>query len=85
MTELDFYVFIITENEYEWHTHNGEVFIYPYYFQMENFCNFIKDYVTDNVIDAKLYPSCIGIPMDDICSYYGVNVSDIFRTTDSQY
>lgn len=81
MTELELYNFI-NDNNIEWHRHNNEgnhdVVILPYIFQLEDFSNLIKNYDTDEGLELRLKNGYVGIWMNDICEYFGIDIDKVF-------
>ena len=84
MTELELYKFI-NDNSIEWHRQDNEgtpdILIFPYVFQLEDFCKLIKDYDTDDgglIIRLRSLNGYVAIWMGELCEYYGINMDNVF-------
>jgi hypothetical protein len=84
MTELQLYQWI-TENNIEWHRFDDDVWIMPYDFQFESFCDLLRDsYIFDEQpLDIKfrvgLNYSYLIIPMQYICDYFEIEIENVFK------
>ena len=82
MTALELYKYI-TENkiEYKWEDNDGEqdVLLMPLICEVEGLLKlFSENYFSDGGINVVLFKGYLAIWMKDICSYYGIELDDIF-------
>lgn len=82
MTELELYKYI-EENNIEWHKldNNGvdDVFILPYYFQIESLHKILSSCLfDDDGIECRMKDGYIVLWMRDVCEYYGIEMNNIF-------
>lgn len=81
MTELELYKYI-NENDIEWtrqdNQGNTDVMIFPYLFQLEDFCEIIKNYDIDEGLEMRLKNGYVAIWMSDLCEYFGIDVDKVF-------
>lgn len=75
----------IQENTFEWgwyknpDTKDEHVLLLLYIFQLERFTKLLSPSLFDDGgIDIKLLDGYVAIWMNDICSYYGIELEDIF-------
>jgi hypothetical protein len=81
MTELSLYKFI-HENSVEWRKqdNNGtpDIIIFPYVFQLEEFCNLVKNYRSDEGIKITLREHYVAIFVREICEYFNIDADKVF-------
>lgn len=82
MTELELYKFI-NDNSIEWHRQDNDgisnILIYPYTFQLEDFCNLVKDYDPDGRgLVIHLLNGYVAIWMKPLCDYFGIDIDKVF-------
>lgn len=82
MTELDLYKYI-NGNSIEWHRQDNDgtpdILIFPYIFQLEEFCELIKYYDNDNGgLLVYIKNGYAAIWMNDICEYFGIDPANVF-------
>lgn len=82
MTELELYKFI-NDNSIEWHRQNNDgtpdILIFPYTFQLEDFCKLVKDYnADDGGLVIRLLNGYVAIWMNDLCDYFGIDIDKVF-------
>ena len=79
MTELELYKFI-NDNSIEWHRQDNDgmsnILIFPYTFQLEDFCKLVKDY--DRGLVIRLLNGYVAIWMNDLCDYFGIDIDKVF-------
>ena len=83
MTAIELYKFI-EENNIEWHYEDNEgaedVIIFPYTFQIDSFYKLFTPCLFDDVgIGCIMKDGYFAFWMDDICSYYGIELSEVFK------
>jgi len=86
MTELELYRFI-NEHDIEWHKQDNEgtpdILIFPYIFQLEDFCKLVKGYNTDDGgLIIRLLDGYTAIWMKDLCEYFGIEIDNVFKSED---
>lgn len=86
MKAIELYKFI-TENNIEWHYRDNEgtedVLIFPYTFQMDELSKLLKSYdYCDGGIDCTLMDGYFAFWMNDLCEYYGIELSEVFNKDD---
>jgi hypothetical protein len=81
MTELELYKYI-NDNDIEWHRHDNDgkqdIIILPYTFQLEGFSKLIENYDPDEGLEMRLKNGYVGIWMNDLCEYYGIDMDKVF-------
>lgn len=86
MKAVDLYRYI-SDNNIEWHRQNNEgvedVIIFPYTFQLEEFNDLIKNYHKDEGVPAVIKNGYLAIWMLDLCSYFDIDINDVFIGDDS--
>ena len=79
MTELDLYKFI-NENSIEWHKEEGgEIYIFPFVWDIEEFSKLIAGYHPDEGFKCNLRDNYICFKMNDICDYFEIDLNKIFQ------
>jgi len=86
MEAIDLYKYI-NDNNIEWHYQDNDgtedVIIFPYAFQVEDFNKLIKDQVGDGGIECRMMGGYFAFWMNDICEYYGIELSKVFDPKDA--
>jgi hypothetical protein len=82
MTELELYKYI-HDNSIEWRREVNEgspdILIFPYVFQLEDFCKLIKAYnADDGGLVIRLLNGYCAIWMNDICEYFAIDIDKVF-------
>jgi hypothetical protein len=82
MTELQLFRYI-HENNIEWHRQDNDgtpdILIFPYVFQLEDFCKLVKGYnIDDGGLIIRLMNGYVAIWMGELCEYYGINMDNVF-------
>lgn len=83
MTELQLYKFVHENNvEYHWNfndSEEGEVYMMPYIFQVEEFNKLLcKSVFDDYGIDCKMMDGYFCFAMREICEYEGIELENVF-------
>lgn len=82
MTELQLYKFI-NDNDIEWRYDFNEkeeedvITFIPSYL-IDNFCELLKGYLDDGHIICVLKDKYICVWISDVCSHYGIELSNVF-------
>ena len=82
MTAIELYKFI-EENNIEWHYRDNEgdedVLIFPYTFQIDRLSKLFTPCLFDDVgIECTMRDGYFAFWMNDICNYYGIELSEVF-------
>jgi hypothetical protein len=82
MTELELYKFIHEEG-ISWNRAENkgypDVLIFPYVFQLEDFCKLLKKYkFDDGGLEIRLLDGYVAIWMQDLCDYFDIEMNNIF-------
>jgi hypothetical protein len=89
MTAIQLYKFINDNDvEFRWQKNNGEidVMIFPNVSQIEDFFNILSPSVFDDGgIDCTMMHGYFAIWMNDICKYYGIDMTEVFGIIPSRH
>jgi hypothetical protein len=81
MTELELYKYI-NDNGIEWHRQDNDgtpdIIIFPYIFQLEEFCKLVMGYESEEGVILRLFGGYVAIWMQDLCDYYGIDIDKVF-------
>ncbi len=83
MKSIDLYKFVTDNNieySYAMNEKTEDVLIFPYYFQVSDFCKMLPKCIFDDEgIICNIKDGYLAIWMNEICEYCGIELGEVFK------